>query len=507
MSQQKRARGEKREAANHELTRREFACAVLTPFVVHLTGCSGSDGPRPQGATPATGGATAASGGSATATLGAGGSTSTAAGAGPSSGGAGSGGSPGAGGSTTSGGGAPGSGGANVSGGAPNGGASNGGAPGTGGTPSTSGGAIPKDSVLLGLYPGDGAAAMKAAAQKLDFSWLKSGDSVLIKVAVNSQYTHPTTTCVSGVTAMIAELKARGAGKIIVADQAVVEHVRLSKHGRYGATSDMFKQNGMAAVTQGGAETHFFDDQPFDTGYFAATAPMDNHWPRGLYIPSIIKTVDHILYMPRIGTHTLAGNTQAHKMAIGWLRDDSRHDLHNDAQYYYEKYTEVNYTKEIRDRFRMAVTVSEKVLLHGGPDVGTPYTMSPVLVHASTSIPNHDSVGASILATLNRTITMVSPGTQTYTASSAPTANSLFAGGFSVATGAAGPWVDSGSTQSLYTAHAWEQGITKDRAIARGWALSGGKPTQIHVVADGAKLSADLASGLMTHGEGLYVMM
>jgi uncharacterized protein (DUF362 family) len=348
---------------------------------------------------------------------------------------------------------------------------------------------------------------MKAAAQKLDFSWLKSGDTVLIKVAVNSQYTHPTTTSVNGVTAMIAELKMRGAGKIIVADQAGVEHVRLSKMGRYGSTADMFMQNGMAAVTMSGAQTHFFDDQPFDTGYFAATPPMDNHWPRGLYIPAIIKTVDHIIYMPRIGTHTLAGNTLSHKMAIGWLRDDSRHDLHNDAQYYYEKYTEVNYTKEIRDRFRMAVTVSEKVLLHGGPDVGTPYAMSPVLVHASTSMPNHDAVGASILATLNKTVTMVSPGTQTYSASSAPTSNSFFANGATVATGAAGPWVDTGSTQTLYTAHPWEQGITKDRAITRGWTLSGGKPAQIAVVRDGAMLSADLQSGLMTHGEGLYVVM
>jgi uncharacterized protein (DUF362 family) len=336
---------------------------------------------------------------------------------------------------------------------------------------------------------------------------LKAGDTVLIKVAVNSQYTHPTTTSVNGVTAMIAELKMRGAGKIIVADQAGVEHVRLSKQGRYGSTQDMFMQNGMAAVTQGGAETHFFDDQPFDTGYFAATAPMDNHWTRGIYIPAIIKTVDHIIYMPRIGTHTLAGNTQSHKMAIGWLRDDSRHDLHNDAQYYYEKYTEVSYTKEIRDRFRMAVTVSEKVLLHGGPDVGTPYAMSPVLVHASTSMANHDAVGASLLATLNKTVTMVSPGTQTYTASSAPLSNSLFANGATVATGAAGSWIDTGSTQTMFTAHAWEEGITKDRAITRGWALSGGKPSQIRVVRDGAMLSADLQSGLMTHGEGLYVLM
>ena len=421
-----------------ELTRRAFVGVVLTPLVIHLTGCSGQRSNE----------------------------------------------------------GRPGS----------KGGASTSDASFTGDGSSRSSGPIPKDSVLLGLYPGDGAAALTAAAARLDFSWLQPGDSVLIKVAVNSQYTHPTTTSVNGVKAMVAELKKRGAGRVIVADQAGVEHVRLSQQGRYGATSDMFMQNGMAAVVQVGAETYFFDDQPFESGYFPATPPMDSHWTRGLYIPTIVKEVDHIIYMPRIGTHTLAGNTQSHKMAIGWLRDDSRHDLHNDAQYYYEKYTEVNYTKEIRDRFRMAVTVSEKILLHGGPDVGTPYDMNPVLVHASTSLSNHDAVGASILATLNASVTTVSPGTQTYSAASAPIANSLFANGATVVTGDAGPWVDSGSTQTLFTAHPWEQGITKDRAIARGWSISGGQPSRISVVRDGASLSSDLERGMVTHGEGLYVL-
>ncbi len=365
--------------------------------------------------------------------------------------------------------------------------------------------AIATGSVLLGLYTGDGVAAMKQAAQKLDFSWLMPGDTVLIKVAVNSQYTHPTTTSPNGVSGMVAELIARGAGKVIVADQSGVEHVRLSAMGRYegGTTRDMFMMSGMMQVEQAGAETHFFDDQPFDTGYFAATLPDGNHWPRGLYLPAIIKEVDHIIYMPRIGNHVLAGVTLSQKSAIGWIRDDSRHDLHNDAMDYYEKYTEINYTQEIRDRFRMAVTVSEKVLLHGGPDVGTPYDMNPVLVHASTSMPNHDALGASMLVTLNQKSTTVDPGTQVYNAANAPSSNSLFANGFTVVTGAAGPWT-SGSTQTLYTAHPWEQGITKDRAIARGWALSGGMPAKIDIVLDGEPLDPSIQSSLVTHGEGMY---
>jgi uncharacterized protein (DUF362 family) len=301
---------------------------------------------------------------------------------------------------------------------------------------------------------------------------------------------------------MIAELKARGAGKVIVADQAGVEHVRASAMGRDGKTSDMWQMSGMAAAVTD-AESHFFDDQPFDTGNFSATLPDGHHWPRGMYLPGIIKQVDHIIYMPRIGTHILAGLTLSHKSAIGWLRDDSRHDLHNDAQDYYEKYTEVNYTKEIADRFRMTVTVSEAILLHGGPDTGTNYKLDPVMVTASARMANHDAVAASVLVTLNANVSTVDPGTMTYSAGSAPTNNAFFANGLGVATGAAGAWT-SGSTQTMYTAHDFEAGVSKDRAITRGWVLSGGKPTSIQVMLDGEALDSMLKTGLTTHGEGLY---
>jgi uncharacterized protein (DUF362 family) len=365
---------------------------------------------------------------------------------------------------------------------------------------------LPAGAVLLGLYPGNGITAFQAAAPKLDFSWLKAGDSVLIKVAVNSQYPHPSTTCVNGVIAMIQELKRRGAGRVIVADQAGVEHVRSSAKGRVDSTQNMFRQNGLAAVTQYDAETCFFDDQPFATGYFRPTLPTAHHWPRGLYIPTIVNSVDHIVYMPRLGAHAIAGNTQAHKMAIGWLREDSRHDMHNDARYFYEKYTEVNYTKELAARIRLVVGVSEQALLHGGPDQGTPYAMNPVLVLASTSLSNHDAVGASLLVTLNRMVTKVSAGAQIYTAYSAPFLNLGLSNGITVPSGDAGAWVDSGSSFSTLNPHAWESGITKDRAITRGWALSGGKPTSIQVVRDGARLSTDIERGVVAHGEGLYLL-
>jgi uncharacterized protein (DUF362 family) len=364
-----------------------------------------------------------------------------------------------------------------------------------------SGKPIAADAVLLGLYEGDGANALEKAVSRLDFSWLKEGDSVLIKVASNSGNPHPAVSAPSGIRAMAAHLKKLGAGRVVVGDQAGVEHVRLSAAGRYSSTRERWMTNKLITV-EDAADIAFFDDNGFEDGYFEATPPDDNHWPRGLRIANAVQDADHIVYMPRIGAHALAGLTLGHKSAIGFLRDDSRHDLHNDASQFYEKYTEINYTQEIRDRFRMAVTVCEQVLLHGGPDSGTIYGMTPALVVASTRLANHDALAASILVSLQKQVPRVASAMD-YNAGFAPLANRAFASGLQVATGAAGAW-RSQSPSSSYEAHPFEQGITRDRAIARGWELSGGKPERIEIAQAGEKLEDKLKSAIETHGEGLY---
>ena len=222
--------------------------------------------------------------------------------------------------------------------------------------PVTEADTLPASAVLLSLQPGDGENAVRKALEKLDLSWLEKGDSVLIKVASNSGNPHPATTSANGVRAMAIALKERGAGRVIVADQAGVEHVRRSQRGRYSTTRERFMTNGLGALEEV-AELHFFDDGDWEAGYVEATLPEGHHWPRGMRLAAIVKDVDHIVYMPRISAHTLAGLTNAQKSAIGWLRDDSRHDLHNDAASYYEKFAEINYTSEIKSRFRLALTL------------------------------------------------------------------------------------------------------------------------------------------------------
>jgi uncharacterized protein (DUF362 family) len=361
--------------------------------------------------------------------------------------------------------------------------------------------AIAAGAVLLGLYEGDAEAAASAAVQKLDFSWLREGDSVLIKVASNSGHVHPAVTSPAGVKGIVAHLKELGAGRVIVADQAGVEWVRRSAAGRFSSTRERFTENGLIMLEEH-AELHFFDDNGFEDGYFEATLPEGHHWPRGMHLPNVIKEIDHIIYMPRLSQHILAGITLAQKSAIGFIRDDSRHDLHNDAVDFYEKYTEISYTEEIKSRTRLVISINEKLHLHGGPDVATVYEMTPTLVLGSSSLANHDAIGASLLVTLGAIVPPGSGG-MTYNGAFAAIFNSAFAGGTGVGMGEAGAWI-SQSTNSTYVAHAFADGITKDRAVQRGWSLSGGQPERIAIVQDGATLEDNVREGVETHGEGLY---
>jgi uncharacterized protein (DUF362 family) len=300
---------------------------------------------------------------------------------------------------------------------------------------------------------------------------------------------------------MVAELKRRGAGRVVVADQAGVEWVRLSAQGRLSSTRDQFQANGLIAV-EGEAEVYFFDDQGFDTGYFQASLPAGHHWQRGAWIANIIKEVEHIVYMSRMGGHQLAGLTLGLKSAIGWLRDDSRHDLHNDARDFHAKYAEISYADEIGSRLRLAVTACDKALLHGGPDTGTIYALDPGLVVASSDLANHDALVCSIMVTLSKSVASTA-GLTSYIAAAAAGYNSFFAAGTLVGTGAAGAWV-SGSPASTLVTDSFEQSVAGYAAVARAWELSGGAPGSIRVLLDGAPPNAALRDGIQAHGGGLY---
>jgi uncharacterized protein (DUF362 family) len=234
-------------------------------------------------------------------------------------------------------------------------------------------------------------------SKAVDLSFLSPGDSVFIKVACNSDNDHPAVTNPEAIPLLVSLLKKRGAGDVYVGDQSGVETVRLTRDGRVSSTRALMKKNGLLdAITGSGAKVHCFDDQGWD-GYFQDFPDFQSSWENGILLPNIINEVDHIIYLPRLGSHALAGYTCAVKSAVGWLRDDSRLELHQQGDTFFEKFAEINHFPSIRNKLRFALTIADSVLLNIGPDIGSTHTFDGTLLLAADNLVDHDYIASLLL--------------------------------------------------------------------------------------------------------------
>ncbi|MCP4600406.1 MAG: DUF362 domain-containing protein [Proteobacteria bacterium] len=369
---------------------------------------------------------------------------------------------------------------------------------------------LDEGAVFLGLNsPGDDAEnsleAVRLVCNHLDWSWLSSGDSVFVKLSCNSGHKHPSVTSPRAVSDVCRELFERGAGRVIVGDQAGVDAVRLAKgEKKSGSTRKLMDGNGLLqAIEESGAEPYFFEEHGYEDGYFEATLPFsDSVWPAPPNLTKVIKEVDHIIGLPRMASHVLAGYTHGHKNSIGWLRDDSRHLMHFDAGTLHEKYTEVNYCKEIRDRYRLTITLAEKILLDSGPDTGTIANLDPLFVIGSAGLANHDTLSVALLAFIDK---KTPPGPLVFPVygSGANTYNLAMVTALS---NAAIPWESQGA--SRYTAlhaHKYQQGISNDRGLKYAYEkILGGVPDSIQVQLLGKKPDSELRSFLESYDQGIF---
>ncbi len=239
------------------------------------------------------------------------------------------------------------------------------------------------------------AAVRAAALRATDFEWLAKGDTVAIKPAWNSGNPYPYTTHPAGVAAMAALLKERGAGRVIVTDQAGVEHVRHTRDELSGSSRTLWAEHGLYEPARAtGAELVFFEEGSFDD-HFLETTSSGSHWRRGVWLPKVLEEVDHLVYLPRVGSHILAGVTLGLKSAVGWLRDDSRMELHRDSDTFFEKIAEISATPPIRTRLRLTLSVAHRVLTTFGPDRGYVATPDTGLVIAATDLVAHDAAATA----------------------------------------------------------------------------------------------------------------
>src|SRR5207248_9425085 len=158
------------------------------------------------------------------------------------------------------------------------------------------------------------------------------------------------------------------------------------------------QQNGLwQAATAAGAVPLAFEEAGYDA-YLAERVPGGGRWRDEVWIARAVAEADHIVYLPRVSHHTLAFATLGLKLGVGWLREDSRLELHRDADSFAQKFAEVNRLPAIADRLRLVVTDATAVQTTFGPDFGYVARPAAGLVLASADLVAHVFVAHRLLA-------------------------------------------------------------------------------------------------------------
>jgi uncharacterized protein (DUF362 family) len=338
-------------------------------------------------------------------------------------------------------------------------------------------------------------AVRQTALTATDFSWLSRGDTVVIKPVCNSGNVYPATTDPAALRAMIALLREKGAGRVIVADMSGVEFVRFGKDHLSGSTRQLMQRNGMLqAAEAAGAHVHAFEEQGWDAFYEDRPVAGAN-WSHAVMMPNVLEEADHIVLMPRCSRHLLAGSTLGMKAAVGWWRHDSRLEYHRDAATLAEKTAEANTVSTLLAKQRLVLSSATKVLTTFGPDRGYVAEPETGLVFASASLTAHDMVSLAWLVenraampAADREGVIDDPNTSELFINVANRVVTRWLGGFSEAWRT--QWLDRYALNSI-----WD-----DRVLRRAFELDGGVPRVQLIAADGslpAPLEETLRSRLL----------
>lgn len=273
---------------------------------------------------------------------------------------------------------------------------------------------------IQGVKKGSGDKELESVIKKVfldstdNLSWLKKGDLVLLKPALNSPDPYPSTTHPLSVKVLAEVIKEKG-GKVIVGDQSGIEHVVQDKNRVVkGSSADLFQRSGM----KGGSDAKFIGFEQGDWGndfvYFHSEKAKS--WPNGFYITKWIEKADHIINLPRISTHGQAGVTLGFKNWVGLLRDDSRMVFHANGPYFsfiksaakngefdfiddgtntfFEKMVEISLAT--KDKLRLTLFTGTKAQLTMGPDASILKLGNKRLLKSSQVSPEEGVVFASV---------------------------------------------------------------------------------------------------------------
>lgn len=219
----------------------------------------------------------------------------------------------------------------------------------------------------------------------LDF--LSQGDSVLLKLALNSPSLFPSTTSPFVVSELIGLLKDKGAGNIYVGD----------KSPTWRDTMNCLEETGIyQAVVDAGAEIAVFEDEDM-----VSVKPENAiYWPLGFSIPKLFNEVDHIITLPTLRTHALAGFTMGIKTFVGAIPQAERIGMHASLNFL-EAIAEIPLCT---DKIRLSLLDARQGFNSGGPDSGN--LVTPGIIIASKDLVAADAAGVALLRTIGTTLSL-----------------------------------------------------------------------------------------------------
>jgi uncharacterized protein (DUF362 family) len=225
----------------------------------------------------------------------------------------------------------------------------------------------------------------KAIAMAGGMDFIDAGSTVLVKPNVNSDDPPPATTSPAVLSAVIAALRERRPGRIIVGDRSVY----------WGDTREYMKTTGIYdAARLAGAEVVDLEE----AGWVQARPRSASGWGQSLKVSKLAREVDYIVSVPVIKSHKIATFSLGLKNTLGMVSPADRLDKLHEHNYEEPAFGNMIAEANLALKPDFVVMDGTSVMVRGGPFFGE--TSSPGLVVASRDIVANDVVGLAIMKAL-----------------------------------------------------------------------------------------------------------
>ena len=245
--------------------------------------------------------------------------------------------------------------------------------------------AAPTAGVPVGVARGRTMAAATRAAVRLagGLTFVQPGQTVLVEPNVCCPNPHPATTSPEVLSTVLALVRERNPGRLLVGDQTFYVQSTATNLRRAGLQD---------AVYAHGAEFVAFDDLPRQH----LRPPAAQHWPDGYRIPAILAEVHHVVNLACVKTHVLARYTMAMKNVIGVIDAESRRYYHRiRAEQGYDAFATLIAEMSLAIRPAINILDGTAAFVAGGPSDGR--VVHPRLVIASPDLLAADVTGLAVL--------------------------------------------------------------------------------------------------------------